>query len=165
MDPIKETTPDELMSQFRGRSMKSMVLFTVVVHVVIIFGSSVPWLMKLFIGDDVTKLDENARMELAVKEATSSLRKIAESHGLQPQQLGDRIKGGNATAPAPKDSEEPAKPEEPAAQPPPETTTPDPQPPTTPERPKSEIEKQLEKKVPGPTTPPIDEAEDLFKVK
>ncbi|HEX5790379.1 MAG TPA: hypothetical protein VFY13_04460, partial [Luteolibacter sp.] len=166
MDP-NQTNPEELMTHFRGRSFKSIVIFTVVLHVVIIGGSSIPWLMRTLTGQDTSKLSEDERMQLAVKEATSSLRKIAETHGLQAQQLGDRLKGASAPAAPPEE----AQPEAPQPETPPTTT---PQPGTTPEtpapnpapdRPKSEVEKQIEKVAPGPTKPPLDPAEDLFKDK
>jgi NhaP-type Na+/H+ or K+/H+ antiporter len=43
---IDDTTPDELMEHFQGRSLKSIILFTVVVHAIVLLGTSVPWLWR-----------------------------------------------------------------------------------------------------------------------
>ena len=47
MDPTHETTPDELLDTFRGRSLKSIVLFTLAVHAVILLGTGMPTLTTL----------------------------------------------------------------------------------------------------------------------
>ena len=144
--PKEEITPDQLLDTFRGSSMKRIILFTVAVHVVVLIGTSIPFLWKQVAGEDTSKLSEKERMELAKREATSSLREIAEKHGLKPEDLGSRFAG---TAPAaPKE----------------ETTKPAVETPAEPEPPKSEIEKQLNTKEAGPALPAVgDEKEDLFK--
>ncbi len=155
MEPHTDKSPDDLMNHFRGRSLTSIVFFTILVHVVVIGGTSIPFLLRTFTGQKTAKLSEEERVQLAVKEATTSIQKIAETHGIRPQQISDSIAG--------KSPETEAAPETPETQPEPETTAPDPQP--EPEKPKSEIEKDLEKKAEGPTVPPIpkDEPVDLFK--
>jgi hypothetical protein len=164
-NPTQETTPDQLLESFRGRSFKSVILFTVIVHVVLICSTSVPYIMKKFTGKSDSKLSEEERTELAANEAKDALRDIATKHGIKPQDLSARIAGGEAPA-APKE-ETPAPAVEPTK---PETTKPEE---TTksgetedPEKPKSTIEKQLEAKEEGPKVPtiPVEEAteEDLF---
>lgn len=160
MEPHTDKSPDELMNHFRGRSLKSIIFFTIVVHVVVIGGTSVPFLLRTFAGQETAKLSEEERVQLAVKEATTSIQKIAETHGIRPQQISDSIAG--------KSPETGTTPETPETQP--ETATPAPEAPAPetqpePEKPKSEIEKDLEKKADGPTVPPIpkDEPIDLFK--
>ncbi|NNC86976.1 MAG: hypothetical protein HKN82_00790 [Akkermansiaceae bacterium] len=153
MKPTKETTPDELLDTFRGRGLKSIIVFTVVVHAVVLVGTSAPFLLRNVLGEDRGELSEDERVQLAVKEATSSLRKIAEEHGLKPQDLSSQVAGGAPRKPAP------------AAEPPsggpgaaPEET------PGEPAEPKSAIEQEIEKVKEGPTVPPIEEEEeDLFK--
>lgn len=163
-NPTQETTPDQLLQSFRGRSLKSVILFTVIAHAVVILGTSVPYIMKSITGKSDSKLKEEERLELAAVEATEALRDIAAKHGLKPQDLSARIAGGAAPkAPVPVEADTPAPKEEPAS---PETA-PETAPETDPEKPKSEIEKELEVKQEGPKQPEIkvEEAtdEDLFK--
>lgn len=152
--PKQETTPDQLMEAFHGRSFKSVILFTVIVHVVVLGGTSVPYFMRSIAGKSDSKLSEQERTEIAAREATSALRDIATKHGLKPQDLSTRIAGGAAPA-APKE-ETPAPAEEPAAPAPEEA-----------EKPKSAIEKELDVKEDGPTVPPVPTEEatddDLFE--
>lgn len=158
MDPAHETTPDELLDTFRGRSLKSIILFTLAVHAVVLLGTSVPFLWKTFAGPS-GGLTEEQRVQAAVKEATASLRKIAERHGIPPQELGSQFAGGGRAPAATPTSPETA----------PETTTPDetatPGETATPvDEPKSAIEQEIEQVAPGPEVPPIqDEEVDLFK--
>lgn len=158
----QETTPDQLLQSFRGRSFKSVILFTVIAHAVVICGTSVPYLMKSLTGKSDSKLSENERTEIAAREATEALRDIATKHGLKPQDLSTRIAGGAAPkAPASEETDESATKEEPAQ---PVTSQPDEA--AEPEKPKSAIEKELEVKEEGPKVPTIqvEEAseEDLF---
>jgi len=149
---IDETTPDELMEHFQGRSLKSIILFTVVIHAILLLGTSVPFLWKTFVGADNTGLTEEERVELAVKEATVSLREIAEEHGLKPQDLSNQFTSG-----APKASKASPTPK-------PDTPTPGNGTPNEPADPKSALEKELDKKATGPAMPPVDDDdEDLFK--
>lgn len=152
--PTQETTPDQLLEAFRGRSFKSIILFTLVVHLVVIGGTSVPFFIRSVTGKSDSMLTEQERTEIAAREATSALRDIATKHGLKPQDLSTRIAGGAASK-APQ-AETPARTEE--------TATPAPE---EAEKPKSAVEEQLEVKEAGPQVPPVpvEEAEDddLFK--
>lgn len=155
----QETTPDQLLESFRGRSFKSILVFTLIVHVVLIGGTSVPYMIKSIAGKAAANLSEQERTELAATEVTAAMREIATKHGIKPQDLSSRIAGGASPA-APKEVE-PAPAKEPVA---PETATPEVTP--EPEKPKSAIEEQLEVKEEGPKVPtiPVEEAteEDLF---
>lgn len=158
-NPTQEITPDQLLESFRGRSFKSVILFTVIIHVVIVGGTSIPYLMKSIAGKSASKLSEKDRTELAAREATDALREIATKHGIKPQDLSSRIAGGaEPKAPVEKEEKAPAPEEEPV--------TPETQPTDEPEKPKSAIEKELEVKQEGPKVPDIkvEEAteEDLF---
>jgi len=152
MEHREETTPDQLLDTFRGRGLKTIILFTIAVHVVILLLTSVPYFMRTVAGKDTGKLSEEERVQLAVKEATSSLRKIADAHGLRPQDLSSRLDGAAPRAPR----EETAPVGTPAA-------TTDAATPAEPEKPKSEIEKEIEQVKEGPTAPPVGEEVDLFK--
>jgi hypothetical protein len=90
-NPTQEITPDQLLQSFRGRSFKSVIIFTVVVHAVVICGTSIPYLMKALTGESSSKLGENERTEIAAREATEALRDIATKHGIKPQDLEHQI--------------------------------------------------------------------------
>lgn len=160
MNSNQTNTPDQLLESFRGRSFKSIIFFTLIVHVVVIGGSSVPYFIKTIAGKSDSKLTEEERSDLATKEATAVLREIATKHGIKPQDLSNRLAGGKATKAPSADETSTPKVEE-------EATTPESTQPEETEQPKSAIEKQLEVKEDGPTVPPIpvEEAadDDLFK--
>jgi len=156
-----ETTPDQLMESFKGRSFKSIILFTLIAHLVVIGGTSIPYFIKSVSGKSDAKLSEEERLNLAAREATTSLKDIASKHGIKPQDLSARI-SGDAPAPAPKTNTSAPKEETTTPSPPEETTQP-----TEAEKPKTAIEETLEVKKEGPTVPPVPteeaEDEDLFR--
>ncbi|MFK7852191.1 MAG: hypothetical protein AB8D78_14540 [Akkermansiaceae bacterium] len=145
-----ETTPDQLMTAFEGKSLKTIILFTVVIHAVLLIGTSVPYLWKTIAGEDTTGQSEEERMQVAAKEATAAIREIAERYQLKPQDLSSRFADGAPKAPSA--GAENASPE-------PET---DVAADNDSEEPKSEIEKEIQKVEDGPTLPPVED-EDLFK--
>ena len=161
-NPNQETTPDQLLESFRGRSFKSIILFTVIAHLVIIGGTSVPYLIKSFTGASDSKLSEEERSDIATREATTAIREIATKYGIKPQDLSTRLAGGAPKAPAAEEKTEPETPA-PAEEPKPENAGNS----EDSEKPKSAIEKELDVKVEGPKVPPVptEEAtdEDLFK--
>lgn len=159
-NPTQQTTPDQLLESFRGRSFKSIILFTVIAHLVVVGGSSVPYFMKSLAGKSDSKLSEEERTDLATREATALIREIATKHGIKPQDLSNRLAGGSAPkAAAAEETKTPAAPESTAPESTGETGEAD--------KPKSAIEEQLEVKEQGPDVPDIkiEEAtdEDLFK--
>lgn len=147
--PINETTPGELLANFNGRSLKTMIVFTIVVHVVLLLVTSGPFIWKLVAGTDGSKLSESERIELAYKETQSAMRRIAEQYGIKPQDLGSQFTAPAKTKPksaAPiTDTKTDVK-----ADP---KTAPANTPPPAPVEPKSAIEKELNKAKPGPTVP------------
>lgn len=147
----EEITPDQLMEKFHGSSMKKIILFTLVVHVVVLVATSMPYLWAFVAGGDSSKLSEKERMELAAREATSSLREIASKHGLKAEELSGRFAGPAPAAPQVETEKT-------------NTEAPKGETPAEPEKPKSEIEKEINTKEAGPKLPAIeDEKEDLFK--
>jgi len=142
---INEVTPDALMARFQGRGLKTIILFTLVVHVVVIGASSVPYLLKTVLGADTAAMTQEERVKAAVKEATEAIRDIAADYGLNPQEISDQFAGGGsrtAAAVGPVEAE-PAEPQADAAGQ------------AEPDRPKSEIEKAIEVKADGPAVPAI----------
>ena len=152
MNPTNETSPDELLDTFKGRGLKTIVLFTIVVHAVILLGSSIPFLFGKAFGKDTGGLSEEERVKAAVKEANVTLRRIADEHGIKPQDLSSSLAGGVPRAPAAEPEDAPA-------------SEADPEPTEEPEEPKSAIEEEIEKVEEGPEVPPIPEEEevDLFR--
>ena len=153
---VDEVSPDSLMGDFRGRPFVAILAFTVIVHAVLIGVFSFGYLKNQVLGEDTSSLSEEERMDIAVREATSSLRDIAERHGVSPQDLSDRFSAGglttnsNSTSPpdtageqdAPADGDD-----------------------TTPEGPQSAIEKELQETKDGPELPDlpsIEDEDDLF---
>ena len=57
-----ETTPDELMAHFKGKKLGPILMFTVVVHVVVLLGTSIPWLLAEVTGGDNSELSEEERI-------------------------------------------------------------------------------------------------------
>ena len=94
MEQPNDTSPDDLMQHFRGRSLKFIILFTIVVHVVVIGGTSIPFILRSLTGPNTEAMSEEQRIELAVKEATSALRAIAENYDIRPGRACER--GGSA---------------------------------------------------------------------
>ena len=148
----EETTPDELMESFQGRSLSSIVVFTIVIHAALILGTSIPFLTKSVFGEDTSEMTEEDKVKAAVKEASESIKEIAKAHGMTPQDLSAKFSGpSRPSAPKPVDKPTPATPA---------SSNPD----ADPEDPKSSIEKELDVKADGPEKPKIgEEEEDLFK--
>lgn len=147
----EEVTPDQLMNRFQGSSLKTIVIFTVIVHLVLLAATSYPYLYKAIVGEDSSQMSEKDRTDAAIREATVALRDIAEEYGLKPQDLSNQLAGSGPRVPrAPKE----------------ETATAEPQdtPSTEPEEEKSAIEEEISKKATGPELPaPVEDEEDLFK--
>lgn len=149
-----DVSPDSLMSDFRGRPIVSIVVFTLIVHVVVVGVFSVGYLKDQIMGVDNSKLSEKERLDNAVREGTIALREIAERHDVTLQNLSSRFANGStkraATPIAGGDTPEKTDP----------TKTPD-----TPKQPVSDIEKKLNEKKAGPAVPDLspDKEDDLFK--
>lgn len=151
----EEVTPDQLMNKFKGSSLKSIILYTVIIHIVLLLGTSFPYLYKNIFGEDTAALSEKDRVDAALRDATTALRDIAEQYGMKPQDLSDQLAGNSKKAPKAPQTENETK--EDSTEPKPETSP-------EAEKPKSAIEKELEKKETGPELPkPIEDEEDLFK--
>ena len=152
-DYSEEVTPESMMNEFRGRPFVGILTFTVIVHVVFVSVFSFGYLKSELFGEDTSSLAEEKRLEIAVREATTSLREIAERHSLNPQDLTSQFARG-ATRPATSATSLP-------------TTDPGPETPGESAGTESAIEKELNTKVKGPAAPDLPpdlptEEEDLF---
>jgi len=166
---MDDVTPESLMEHFQGPGLVKMVLVTVIFHVVVVLGSSVSYLKTSLLGEDVSKLTKEQRVEKALADATTSLRKIAVANGLNPQDISDKM-GSGAARTVKKESLAPAS-GQPAAgatnavapgKPGPDGTKPPVTTNETPAKPESQIEKDLKKTVDGPKVPPATTPDDIF---
>lgn len=96
-DSTRAAGGDDLLRDFRGGGLMRPLVITVIIHVVLILATSVPYLRAAF-GGGKSDLTEQERLEAAVKEATASLQEIAKEHGVKPQDLGSRFNSGGKTA-------------------------------------------------------------------
>ncbi len=157
----RTVSPDSLMSDFRGRSLSGMVILAVVAHVLFVGVFSLGYLARQIFGKPTSAMTEQQRLDEAVRESTTELRRIAERYDIKVQDLSQRFAGG---APGP------AAPTQPATTPPPtdeshssvEPTAPSE---TEPAPPTSEIERTLQQKEVGPSVPDLKNQDDLFAPK
>lgn len=155
-DDPDAVSPDELMGDFRGRPIVKIVVFTLIIHVVVVGVFSVGYLKDQLLGVDTSQLGDEERMDIAVREATTALREITDRHNVSIQDLSSRFAGGARKAIAPPASDDTPDTADPSA-----TTTP----PDKPDEPGSEIEKTLQTTEDGPDVPslaPNEEDDDLF---
>lgn len=169
---INDVTPDTLMQRFKGQGLKSIIVFTLVVHAVVLTASSVPYLVTKVFGADTGNMTREEKVKAAVKEASESIRKIAAGYGLNPQDVSDQFSGGGSRVAATAAGTEPETPEAetpeagtptavtPAAGTSNAVTTPAAVTPAAPARPQSAIEKELDVKAEGPAVPKVDD--DIF---
>jgi hypothetical protein len=146
-----DITPDSLMADFRGRGIVTILVFTVIVHLVVVVGSSIPYLRAEVLGANTSKMSKDKRVEIALREATIALKEIAEKHELKPQDITSKFaSGGSRTSKA--------------------TTTKSVdevmnESPKDPEGPISDIENKLREKAVGPDEPDLsgdDDDDELF---
>jgi len=148
-----ELAPDTLLERFQGVGLKRIAIFTLVVHVVVIGGSSLPYLAKSVFGANRAGMTRDERIQAAVKEATAAIRDIAADYQLNSQEISDQFSGGRSRAAAAAAVE--AEPEETQT-----TVTEEATAESEAERPKSEIEMAIEVEAEGPAAPTFDD--DIF---
>ena len=148
-----DVTPESLMGIFKGPGIMKMIIVTLIVHVVVMVGSSVPFLMRSVFGEDTSQMTKDERIDLAVADATAAIRKIAKEQDLSPQDISDQFASGKSSSP-----------KKPAAAPKATPKVEDQNSDALPDKPKSEIEKMLEIKADGPDAPPVDldDEDDIF---
>ncbi|OUX04906.1 MAG: hypothetical protein CBE00_11720 [Planctomycetaceae bacterium TMED240] len=162
-DDADDVSPDSLMSDFRGRPIAAIVAFTVIVHVVVVGGFSVGYMKNAVFGEDTSAMSETERLDMAVRDATTSLREIAERYGISPQELSDRFAEGktqSSITDSTKAAETPATAQQATSE---ASMTSSDQ--LGSQQPGSAIESELQIEAAGPQVPalPSLEEEDLFK--
>lgn len=140
-------TPDELMSDFRGHSLVKILIFTVVVHVVLLAVFSPGYIKTQVFGEsedepteEVAELTDEQKLEKAQKDGKAALREVANKYGLTVKQLNEQLASEKAATPA----------VDPAA--------------TDSGESDSQIERDLTVEIDGPDEPDLsaDDEEDLF---
>ncbi|MBT3201813.1 MAG: hypothetical protein HN350_18075 [Phycisphaerales bacterium] len=146
-----DTSPDSLMGDFRGRPIIKILILTLLVHAVLIGVFSIGYLKEQLLGEDTSEMSKEQRIEVAVREATRELKKIADRHEMSVQELSDQFASGKPRPVTPPTTRKPVEP-----------TT---QPGGDPTKPESAIEKTLKTKTDGPDLPDLapKEDDDLFK--
>ena len=86
-----DLNPDDLMSDFRSKGLLRIIIFTFVIHGVVLLGSSVPWMYDSLFSSVDENASEEERIKEAVREATGSLKDIAEKYGIHPEELSSQF--------------------------------------------------------------------------
>ncbi len=164
---VEKISPDELMADFRGKPLMTILLFTVVVHVIALIIFSPGYLKNQIFGESappteqVTELSNEERIAKAASDGKDALRKIADQYGMTVSELRTQL----ASEPAASNTAAPANPNQAAPNPAaPNPANPNQAPSTTPTEPSSQIEKDLQTEVEGPAIPDLstDKEDDLF---
>lgn len=156
---VDDIAPDALLEHFKGTSLVKMVMATVLFHGVVVLGTSVPFLKTSLLGDDIATLTREQKLQKAVGEATSAMRKIAEANGLNPQDISNTFApgGSRTTKAAGVVADAPGKEGEAAV-----AKSPTNAPVAVPEKVESKIEKDLKKTAEGPKMPGAAAKDDIF---
>lgn len=157
-----DVSPDSLMSDFRGRPIIAILAFTVIAHVIVVGGFSIGYMKNVVFGEDTSAMSEKERTDMAVRDATTSLREIAERYGISPQELSDRFANGDTQVNTASTENTATSPQQASPNPPLDAAgaansgT---------QEPPSAIETELQIEAAGPDLPnlPMLEEEDLFK--
>lgn len=154
-----DISPDTLMSDFRGKPLGSMLMFTILFHIVFIGVFSLGYFSNLVLGESTAEMDTDQRMTEAVRAATSEIDDIADRYGIEPQDLIQRFSDGSRPSVPAAESDTQAVMEQ-------DTTveTVEAAESQEPEGELSAIEAQLQVKEQGPAVPDlsVEEEEDLF---
>jgi hypothetical protein len=84
----EEVNTEEMMSDFKGHNVVWLVTFAIIVHVVVILGGSVGFVINKF-SDSSDNLSEEQRVKMAMSQATSALSKVAEKNELTVDKILD----------------------------------------------------------------------------
>lgn len=154
-----QPSPDSLMGDFHSKPLLKIILVTVIVHLLIVGGFSFGYFKRQLLGQSTASMTDAQKLDLAVRDGTTALREIAERYGVNVQDLSGRFSGSAAPRPAPAMQPD----AQPATQPGSDAPVNNDQS-TPPQQPKSEIEKVIEQKEPGPEVPDlsIEKEGDLF---
>jgi|SaaInlStandDraft_1057018.scaffolds.fasta_scaffold14371_6 hypothetical protein len=90
-----EVNPEDLMNDFKGRGVVTIAIITLILHVVILGGSSVGFIQDEFLSEH-QELEEEDRKNLALDDATFAIKGIAEKYNLMPDQITSMFSSGGS---------------------------------------------------------------------
>ena len=92
----EDISPDALMGDFKGKGIIGIFLVTIILHVVVLGGSSYGYIQKEFFSPAPEEIDVEKRKDMALDDATVALREIAEKYNLKSADITDKFsKGGS----------------------------------------------------------------------
>lgn len=112
-------SPDALMSDFKGKPFFTIVLFTLVAHVLFVGVFSIGYLKEAIVGVDTSGLSDEQKLEQALKKSDAELRTIADRYGVSVTDLKSKIGSGRkpaTPAPPPAEQDAPDKPADPGSE-------------------------------------------------
>jgi len=84
-------SPDHLMNDFKGRGVSGIFLFTVIIHALLLVGSSLPYIQSTYFDSNPAEIEESKRKEMAFDDATTIVDEIAEKYDMQASDITDRF--------------------------------------------------------------------------
>jgi hypothetical protein len=90
-----EVNPDDLLKDFRARPFVAIGLLTLILHVVILGGSSFGFIQEEFLSEH-EELPEEERERLALDDATLAIKEISEKYNLKPDQITGMFSSGGS---------------------------------------------------------------------
>jgi hypothetical protein len=153
-----DLNPDDLLTDFRSKGLFPIIIFTFVIHGVVLLGSSVPWMYDSLFSSVDESASEEERIKEAVREATGSLKDIADKYGIHSEELSSQFSKKDKKGSAPVTSQERKNSSNSGNADQSKSTDEG-------DKPKSSIQKEIEAKARGPELPsiPEEQEEDLFK--
>lgn len=91
-----DMNPDALMNDFQGKPIVKIVVFTLIIHAIFIGIFSTGYLKSQVMGEDSGGLEDKERMDIALREGTAALLKIAEEHRVDIKDLTKNLAEGKA---------------------------------------------------------------------
>ena len=88
--------PDSLLGDFKGRKLIGVIVLAIILHAILIGGTSYTYLIEEFTGKDTSEMSKDDKVKVALDEARSALGKIAERHNLTLDDLTDRMGSGGS---------------------------------------------------------------------
>lgn len=157
-------TPDSLMGDFKGRKLVIAILLAIVLHAVLIHGTSFNYLKTEVFGTDTSEMSKEEKVQIAIGEATAELSKIADRHGLSVEDITSKFSAGGSRSDKLNQSTGTGSDTTPESSPNGTAETPTPKTTETSDNPddgQSDMEKEMRKPVKGPEAPPLNIDDDM----
>jgi len=110
-------SPDNLMGDFKGKGISGIFLFTVLIHVILLIVSSLPYIQSEYFDTDPTEIEETKKKEMAFDDVTTIIEEIAEKYNMQPSDITDKFSKSGSRSDKVKDKKIKSKKVKPKASP------------------------------------------------